>query len=43
MSTASAFFPLSLETTRHETVVGIDGSIAAFCALGFVACAFHGK
>jgi hypothetical protein len=36
-------FPLSLETARDEPVVGIDGTITAFCALGFVAGAFHGK
>jgi len=38
-----ACFPLSLETARDETVVGIDGAIAPFRSLGFVAGAFNGK
>jgi hypothetical protein len=38
-----ACFPFSLETARDQTVVGIDGAIATFCALGFVAGAFNGK
>lgn len=38
-----ADFPLSLETARDETVIGIDRTIATFCALGFVAGAFNGK
>jgi hypothetical protein len=37
------FFPLSLEAARHETVVGIDGAIAALGALGFITGAFHGE
>ena len=38
-----AFFPLAFEPTRDEAVVRVDGSIAAFCALGFVAGALHGQ
>jgi len=37
------FFPLPLETARHEPVLGVDDAIAPFCALGFVMGAFHGK
>ena len=38
-----AFFPLAFEPTRNETVVRVDGSIAAFGALGFVAGALDSQ